>query len=293
MLMNEVLNKFIIMQIEPRTPVLNERSVALEWTMSSSLPNFMLDRAEEIKTMYMLGMDVILMKFIPIFIEDILKSLVVNFKADYYEQISELYEDYESRTVYFWNYLNEIKNLSILTEEDFTFCQRYVQEKIRNNEIHNKEYTKYRGTKNYLTNTETGELREADEQFEKMVKSDPSLLRAINSNKTVEGIQLEVVGILNLIQRNALLLSRSGYLATKEVYDGIGKVSTDFQITVNMVKYEDLEFALKQNPLIKTYDIKKDNEKIILNLKYKKAILNAEVFQTLSSIVTIDSIHSN
>lgn len=291
--MNEILDKFIKMQIEPRKPVLNDRRVALDWKMSSCLPNFMLDRAEEIKTMFMLGMDVILMKFIPIFIEDILKTLVVNFKADYYEQISELYEDYESRKVYFWNYLNEVKDLSILTEEDFKFCQRYVHEKIRNNEIHNKEYTKYRGTKNYLTNTKTGEVREADEQFEKMIKNDPSLLRAINNNRTVEGIQLEVVGILNLIQRNALLLSRSGYLATKDVYDGIGKTSTNFQITVNTVIYEDLEYALKQNPLIKNYEIKKDNEKIILNLQYKKAILNAEVFQTLSSIVTIDSIHSN
>ncbi|MFD2442944.1 hypothetical protein ACFSO7_02990 [Bacillus sp. CGMCC 1.16607] len=288
--MNEILNKFINLQIEPRRPIINERSIALDWKMSFGLPNFILDRAEEIKTMYMLGMDVILMKFIPIFIEDILKSLVVNFKADYFEQISELYKDYEGKKFYFWNYLKEVEDFSIFIEEDLKFCQRYVHEKIRNNEIHNKEYSKYSGTKNYLTDTETGEVREADEQFEKMIESDPSLLRAINSNKTVEAIQQEVVGILNLIQRNALLLNRSGYLATKEVYDGIGKVSSNFKITVDEVIFNDLEIALNQNPLIKTFDILEHNEKIIIELAYKKAVLNAEVFQTLSSIVRIGSI---
>lgn len=215
--MEDALNQFIYQQIEPREGIINERKYALDWPLpTGGQPTYIYERAEEIRTMYLLGMDVVLMKFIPVFIEDILKTLIFNFKADYYEQVSQLYKDNERRKIYFWNYLEEIQELDILKEEDFEYCQRYVNEKIRNNEIHNKEFTKYKGTENYLRNTVTGKTRKADEVFEKMMLQDPSWFRAINSSTTVEQIHQEVAGILNLIQRNALLLNRSSYLATKD-----------------------------------------------------------------------------
>ncbi|OHX41356.1 hypothetical protein [Cytobacillus oceanisediminis] len=292
--MEDALSQFINLEITPRKDIINERKYALDWPLpTGGQPAFIYERAEEIRTMYLMGMDVVLMKFIPVFIEDILKTLIVNFNADYNEQISMLYKDYEKRNkMYFWTYLEEIKKQDILQEEDFEYCQRYVNEKIRNNEIHNKEFTKYKGTENYLTNTETGETRKADEAFEKMMLQDPSWFRAINSNKTVEQIHQEVVGILNLIQRNSLLLNRSSYLATKDVYEGIGVTYTEFQLITHEIFVQDIDYALNQNPLIKTYSVQDENNQVIINLHYKKPVLSAEVFQTLSSLFRISSIEN-
>lgn len=291
--MEDALNQFIYQQIEPREGIITERIYALDWPLpTGGQPTYIYERAKEIRTMYLLGMDVVLMKFIPVFIEDILKTLIFNFKADYYEQVSQLYKDYERRKIYFWNYLEEIQELDILKEEDFEYCQRYVNEKIRNNEIHNKEFTKYKGTENYLRNTVTGETRKADEVFEKMMLQDPSWFRAINSNKTVEQIHQEVAGILNLIQRNALLLNRSSYLATKDVYEGIGVTYTEFQLIADEIFVQDINYALNQNPLIKKYSVHDENNQVIIILHYKKPVLCAEVFQTLRSLFRIISIEN-
>lgn len=76
------------------------------------------------------------------------------------------------------------------------------------------------------------------------------------------------------------------------VYEGIGVTFTEFQLIADENFFQDIDYALNQNPLIKKYSVHDENNQVIIILHYKKPVLSAEVFQTLSSLFRISSIEN-
>lgn len=208
--------KFIQQFVEPRQGIIQQRCNALEWELSSHIPGFLLDRAQDIKAMYLLGLDNVLGKFLPIFMEDILINIAIGFFADYNEQVSVLQNKFERK--HGWEVFKELKRFNVLCDEDEKFCSIFYGEiKVRNNEVHNKELAKFK-SKEFVSVDDNSQSLELDSFFKTNVMNTPWLMRALNTNALVEEIPKFTTGILNLLQRNIFLLKRIDSIGNKELF---------------------------------------------------------------------------
>lgn len=247
--MNNHELKFIQQFVQPRLGIIEQRSNAFEWNLSPFIPGYLLDRAQDIKAMYLMGLDNILGKFLPIFMEDILINIAIGFFADYHEQVSVLQNKYERK--HGWEILDDLRRFNVLCDEDEEFCSVfYGAVKVRNNEVHNKELAKFK-SKDFVTiNSVNNESSQLDPFYKSHVMNTPWLMRALNTNALVEEIPRYTTGTLNLLQRNVFLLSRPESIGNKEVFAS-QKTGEKFIVSVKKLSIINaLKQSLELNQLI-------------------------------------------
>lgn len=125
--MNPNVRRFVNDSVIPKKDIIINRNQALDWVIEETIPDFLVQRLEDIKILFLLGRDNTLLKIIPVFIGEILMSTIIAGKARYQEELSEVHQQYLSKDTK--TILAELKSLKLLKESDYQYCLRYSSEK--------------------------------------------------------------------------------------------------------------------------------------------------------------------
>mgnify|MGYP003367219839 CR=1 FL=1 len=291
--MNKNVRQFYQMYIEPNKQYIIDRKEVLNINVPENIPFYIKRRAEDLKTMYLLGMDSTLMKLIPNFIEDILININISVEVRYSEELSKTYKRFERLDG--GDILKNLYEKGILNDSDFSFCKRYYGvkyfenggENIRNNEIHNKEFTRFSKEKLFLQDEYGNNIQEADEVLRKMIEANPVFFRSLNDNSRGQNIHFEISGLFNLLVNNLAWLIKLMNLESKEqleLYNSMAK-SRKFNIYFDKDEHDLklLETQLKSLEFIEEFKIFQEVEFLRILLNTFEELNSHEVMLLLSN----------
>lgn len=289
--MNKNVSRFFHKCIEPRSQYIVDRASVLDLNIPEAIPHYLASRFEDIKIMYMLGMDSTIMKVIPIFLEDILINIAVAVKAKFKEEIPKHYKKFESK--YGWEILDLLNNEGVLSERDYLFCKRYYSDnegtgkglRIRKLEVHNKEFQKF-NEKTLVGMDPYGNTHYVEPNLKKALEQTPEFFRAININDTIIQSLGEIIGIYNILVNYANLLSRLNNLPTQSEYELLGSMPRGINFVAKYPKGKSkslnaIHKAFEGIPIVTTFQIKEEENEFIVVFQLK------EEMDTLTLLVQI------
>lgn len=211
--MGKFYKQFVDVEIKTRKDVIEDRKRMMSWGLDNKLPSFLIEKTHELKLMVLLAMDNFAYKCLSIYIEEVLMHiLIANEINDSHEYIDKLRE-VESKYRAGHQILKVLMNQGILHPDDFTYCQRFLNdskgggERIRNIEVHNLYAEKISGFKLRPEFTETKDDF-AINFLENSIKTIPSFIHIGARDMVSRSIVDDMAELHDLLNRNVSLLSK-------------------------------------------------------------------------------------
>jgi hypothetical protein len=227
-------NKYVNKEIKPRVLIIGDRYKVFEWELDRRLPNFIHEKMNEIKNMVVLGLDHFAVKCIAIFIEEILQHMVIANEAEFIDDYIDLLEKYKRKSGH--HFLKILKERNLIHTDDYEFCSKYCNDydhggqRLRNIELHNlmaEKIDKFTLRKEVQNNIDDF----GKEFLENEIKKNPEFVHIGSKDMNSRNILREVVCLNDLVNRNALILSKLNNLKQKR--DIVLDKSKFFAITIN------------------------------------------------------------
>jgi hypothetical protein len=211
-------NDYVNEQIKTRKIIIADRYKVFKWGLDPRLPSYIQEKMDEIKNMFVMGLDNFSIKVIAIFIEEVLQHMVIASEAVYLEDYKKLLDEYKRKSGH--HFLKILKEKNLIHEDDYKFCSRYCNdynhggERIRNIELHNLMSEKIE--KFTLREEVKQNIGDFGIQFlEKVIKGNPTFSHIGARDMNSRGLMDEMASLNDLVNRNVELLQKLNNLKQK------------------------------------------------------------------------------
>lgn len=223
-IMNNKIRKFNQIVIEKRKDSIMRNGDYLDLVNSLIIDSFLKDPIEEIIVAYVLELDYVLSKSIPVLLERFLLELCIRANSKFKEDIVIQRDRFEEKNGK--ELIEELKGKSLLTEEEISVFESIYDKKNsinRNFEIHNRELKKIKNSEIKFLDSNNKESREFDTEAKKlvtnMVRTNPNFTYVMNRGKVKEGYQAYVNFIINFSFKYSAIINSLGSLMDKAIYE--------------------------------------------------------------------------
>lgn len=290
--------KEFYVELSKRSDIVEDRKMLDNIIYSNSLPTYMIEKIDELKTMIRLGLDNFSIKMLILFLEEVMIHILVADEIETVENYITTLSDLDLQYKYGWQVLNELNNRNLINDENYKFCSKYFHDerrggsRLRNIEIHN------------LIPDKISEFELRDEVKEKMnestidiltktIKTNPSFIHIGARDLVSRSILNEYQSIIKLLNDSSTLLNKLNHLTdekTEEITKGL-PTSQSFQVAI---KHNSIDFELIADDIgridsfqrVEREKIDKNNDRYVVYLN--KIISSMDFMIMINSMKSLD-----
>lgn len=284
--MNKKIKNFNQIVVENRKDSIKKNGDYLNVISTLDIDSYLKDPIEEIIIAYVLELDYVLSKSIPILLERFLLELCIRINSKYEEDIVSQRGRFEEK--YGKELIKELKKKKIITPDEIIVFESIYDKNNsinRNFEIHNRELKKIKKSEIKFSNEDRSTSKEFDaatkEVVRKMVRTNPNFTHLMNRGKVKEAYQSYINFIINFSFKYSFIINSLGRLMNKSTYEMLEKQEkfTRFRLSLESKPEESVDELFARIEWI--YDVKFRSEENEIELSTLHKMSGLDLMQHL------------